>query len=41
MRRHLDDLEESLDLDRKISSKTNLRAIFGLDAEGTSGRIKR
>lgn len=31
MRRHLDDLEESLDLDRKISSKTNLRAIFGLD----------
>ncbi len=31
MRRHLDGLEESLDLDRKISSKTNLRAIFGLD----------
>lgn len=30
MRRHLDDLEESLDLNRKISKKTNLRAIFGL-----------
>lgn len=33
MRRHLDDLEESLDLNRKISSKTNLRAIFGLNAD--------
>ena len=32
MRRHLDDLEESLDLGRKTSSKTNLRAIFGLEA---------
>lgn len=31
MRRHLDDLEESLDLDRKMSSKTDLRTIFGLD----------
>ena len=31
MRRHLDDLEESLDLGRKISNKTNLRAIFGLE----------
>jgi DNA-binding GntR family transcriptional regulator len=31
MRRHLDDLEESLDLGRKISNKTDLRAIFGLD----------
>jgi DNA-binding GntR family transcriptional regulator len=36
MRRHLDDLEESLDLDRKISKKTNLRAIFGLDVEGAN-----
>ena len=32
MRTHIDDLEESLHLDRKISSKTNLRAIFGLDS---------
>lgn len=32
MRRHLDDLEESLDLGRKVSSKTNLRAIFGLES---------
>ena len=31
MRRHLDDLEESLDLNRKVSKKTNLRAIFGLE----------
>lgn len=29
MRRHLDDLEESLNLDRKVSDKTDLRAIFG------------
>jgi DNA-binding GntR family transcriptional regulator len=32
MRRHLDDLEESLDLERKIGHKTNLRAIFALQA---------
>lgn len=40
MRRHLDDLEESLNLDRKISSKTNLRAIFGLGttASGDHGK---
>ena len=31
MRRNLDDLEESLALGRKISNKTNLRAIFGLE----------
>lgn len=33
MRRHLDDLEESLDLNRKISKKTNLHAIFGLKTD--------
>jgi DNA-binding GntR family transcriptional regulator len=40
MRRHLDDLEESLDLDRKIGNKTNLRAIFGLDASDAGSRGK-
>ena len=35
MRRHLDDLEESLDLGRKFSNKTNLRAIFGLETLDT------
>jgi DNA-binding GntR family transcriptional regulator len=30
MRRHLDDLEESLDLDQKGTSKTDLRAIFAV-----------
>ncbi len=30
MRRHLDDLEESLDLDIKIRNKTDLRTIFSL-----------
>jgi DNA-binding GntR family transcriptional regulator len=40
MRRHLDDLEESLDLDRKISKKTNLRAIFELDADEVSGSAR-
>jgi DNA-binding GntR family transcriptional regulator len=31
MRRHLDHLEESLDLDRKITDKLNLRTIFRRD----------
>ena len=40
MRRHLDDLEESLDLDQKISKKTNLRAIFGLDTTEPASKSK-
>jgi DNA-binding GntR family transcriptional regulator len=36
MRTHIDNLEESLHLDRKISNKTNLRAIFGLDSVGSA-----
>jgi DNA-binding GntR family transcriptional regulator len=40
MRRHLDDLEESLDLDRKINNKTNLRAIFGLDFSDVASKTK-
>ena len=40
MRRHLDDLEESLDLGRKISSKTDLRAIFGLHAADATAGLK-
>jgi DNA-binding GntR family transcriptional regulator len=40
MRRHLDDLEESLDLDRKISNKTNLRAIFGLSGEEAGAPVQ-
>lgn len=40
MRRHLDGLEESLDLDRKISKKTDLRAIFGLNATDAGAKKK-
>jgi DNA-binding GntR family transcriptional regulator len=36
MRKHLDDLEESLDLGRKIGKKTNLRAIFGIETDDAS-----
>lgn len=36
MRRHLDYLEESLDLGRKMDGKTNLRAIFGLAGDATN-----
>lgn len=34
MRRHLDELEESLDLNVKVGEKTNLRAIFALPPVG-------
>ncbi|MDB5967329.1 MAG: hypothetical protein JWQ72_3829 [Polaromonas sp.] len=40
MRRHLDDLEESLDLDRKMGRKTDLRAIFGLVPTDPDSRSK-
>lgn len=40
MRRHIDDLEESLDLDREINGKANLRAIFGLSTVTEESGIK-
>lgn len=36
MKRHLDDLEESLDLSMKIGNKTDLRAIFAVATDKTS-----
>lgn len=38
MRRHLDVLEESLDLGRKVGGKQNLRAIFGIEGPESGGR---